>query len=267
MSDVEITAVDGAEVAPVTETQAPVQTTTTEQVETQEQQDERARDDRGRFVPQERVNEITRARRDAERNLASERQLREQLETQLAQYQRQPSQSQGDKPPSLGDFQYDTDAWAAAMTEYAVSRASSSAELRLREQATQQTQAQAVQKFEERSREYAAAHPDYDQAIADLGRVVRFSPEVIEAIATSEHGPAVAHHLATHLDDADRVARLPPHLAAVQLGRIEAQVSMPKPKPVTNAPNPAPTLGGGATLTRDPDKQSVEEWMKWRNSQ
>lgn len=266
MSEVENTAVDGAEVAPVTETQDTVQTPTAEQVETQEQQDERARDEKGRFVPQERVNEITKARREAERNWQSERQLRESLEQRLAQLESRPSQTQGDKPPSLADFAYDTDAWAVAMTEYAVNRASTSAESKLREQATQQTQQQTVQKFEERSREYAAANPGYDQALEELGRVVRFAPEVIEAIAVSDFGPAVAHHLATHLDEADRIARLPAHLAAVHLGRIEAQVSAIKPKPVTKAPNPAPTLGGGAVATKDPDRMTGEEWLVWRRN-
>lgn len=266
MSDVEIPAVDGASVAPVTETQEAAQTPTAEQVETQEQED-RARDEKGRFVPQERVNEITRARREAERNWQSAERRAQELETQLAQYKSQPSQSQGAEPPSLADFNYDTDAWSRAITQYAISQASTSAEQRLREQATQQTQAQVVQQFEERSRDFAAAHTDYDKAIEDLGRNVRFSPEVVEAIATSDHGPAIAYHLANHLDEADRIARLPAHLAAVQLGRIEAQVSAPKPKPVTNAPNPTPTLGGGTAAPRDPERMTVEEWMAHRNTQ
>jgi len=262
MSDVE-TAVDGALVAPVVSettdtTNAPEQTT--EQIEAQEQE-QRTRDEKGRFVPQERVNEITRARREAERRADS-------LERELSQY-RQTAQHQPqshDKPPSIQDFA-SLDDWSAAMTQHAIAQAESRVEQRYQQQSQRQQQQTVEQQFEERSQKYAKEHPDFDNAVSDLGRAVQFHPAVVEVIGLSDHGPAVVHYLANHLDEADRISRLPPHIAAVQLGRIEAQVSAAKPKTVTNAPNPPPTLGGGkATVTKNPDEMSQAEWLAWRQT-
>ena len=265
MSDVE-TALTGAEVAPVENAETPQNAqenapeSTTEQVE---EQDGKPRDDKGRFVPQERLNEVTRHRREAERRAES-------LERELSQYRQATAQSQpqsNEKPPALGDYGYDQDAWAQAMTQYAIAQAESRVEQRFQQQSQRQYEQTVEQQFEARSQKYAADHPDFDNSVADLSRNVQFHPALVEAIGTSEHGPAIVHYLAQHLDEADRISRLPPHIAAVQLGRIEAQVSTPRAKPVTNAPNPLPTLGGGkATVTKNPDEMSQAEWLAWRNT-
>lgn len=268
MSEVVSAADDGASVAPVENTaveqddKAQVQDSTTEHGD--KPQDDKPRDEKGRFVPQERVNEITRARREAERRA-------EALERELAGLrQQQPAQHQPrsiEKAPALADYNYDMDEWSRAMSEYAISQAESRVEQKISTRSQQERQQSVQKSFEERAAKYAAEHPDFDQAVDDLGRTIRFSPEIVEAIGMSDHGPAVVHYLAQHLDEADRIARLPAHIAAVQLGRIEAQVSTPKPKPVTKAPDPAPTLGGGAAASKDPDRMTADEWLAWRNKQ
>lgn len=266
MSDVE-TAQTGAEVAPVVQeqTQEAAQTPTTEQAQSTDPQ---PRDEKGRFVPQERVNEITRARREAERGWQSERERAAQLEAELAQYRgKTQSQPTGDAPPSLEEYGYDTVKWGQAIAEHAVRQATERAESRLREQEQQRKSQDAIGQFEERARVFAAEIPDYQQRFDELAGVVRFPPEVLEALATSEQGPAIVYHLATHLDEADRLSRLPPHIAAVQLGRLEAQLSTPKPKPVSKAPDPVPTVGGGGVVTKDPERMSTDEWVAWRNAQ
>ncbi|HEY9468719.1 MAG TPA: hypothetical protein VIQ76_03790 [Propionibacteriaceae bacterium] len=267
MSDVD-NAQTGAEVAAVDntaveqESQTQAQTPTTEQVDTTK--DDKPRDDKGRFVPQERVNEITRARREAERRAdALERELASVRQHIPAQHQ---PQSQ-DKPPSIADFNYDVDQWSSAMTQYAIVQAEARAEQKITTKTQQERQQEAQRSFEQRAVKYAADHPDFNDAVDDLSRTVRFPNELIEAISASEHGPAVVHHLAQHLDEADRLARMPPHLAAVQLGRIEERLSTLKPKPVTKAPDPTPTLGGGAAASKDPDRMSADEWLAWRNKQ
>ncbi len=268
MSDVE-TAQTGAEVAPVegqqAVNQAPASDSTTEHGDAQRQ--DQPRDDKGRFVPQERVNEITRARREAERQLSSERQRAEALQRELESLRRSGPQVSNENLPSPEDYGYDLKAWGDAITRTVMSRAEQVAAERLNAYQAQNQHQQVARHFEERSRAYAAEHPEYQEKLADLDSAVQFPQEVLEVIAFSEHGPAIAHYLADHLDEADRLTRLPPHLAAVQLGRIEAQLSAPKPKPVTRAPDPAPVIGGGAAATKDPERMSTEDWMAWRRTQ
>lgn len=264
MSDAVTAADDGASVAPDQDVakeqptdQAQVQDSTTEHAD--KPQDDKPRDEKGRFVPQERVNEITRARREAERRA-------EALERELASFrQSQPAQHQPrstDKAPSLEDFNYDMGEWSRAMSEYAIAQAESRVEQKLTTRSQQERQQKVQKSFEERAAKYAAEHPDFDKAMDDLGQTVRFSPELIEAIGVSDHGPAVVHYLAQHLDEADRIARLPAHLAAVNLGRIEAQVSAPKPKPVTKAPDPTPTVGGNSKAPPK-DIYRIEDDAEW----
>ena len=274
MSEVD-TALTGAEVAPVDNAETPpieqanAPESTTEQVEATPQ-DDRPRDDKGRFVPQERLNEVTRHRREAERREQAQAQRADALERELADLrQRQPAhqpQSNNDVP-SLEAFNYDMAAWSAAMTEHVTQRTLSQAEQRLQQAEQQRIQRQVAEQFDSRSREYATANPGFEDRVADMARIVQFHPAVVEVIGTSDHGPAVADYLATHLDEADRIARMQPHLAALQLGRIEAKVSAPKPKPVSNAPAPAPVLGGGSAVQKDPERMSTDEWLKWRRDQ
>lgn len=258
----------GATVAPVQNTapeqeqvQATATESTTEQIDSQS--DGQPRDEKGRFTPiQHRINELTRHRRDAERERDFYRQQYE------ASQKAQPAPApQSEKAPTLADYNFDADAWASAHEQYISKRMESITEQKLREKEEQRSAQQAKQQFETRSQAFAKDHADYGEALATLDATVQFQPQIVEAIAVSEHGPAVAYHLANHLDEADRIARLPPHLAAVQLGRIEALVSAPKPKPVTRAPDPAPTVGGGAALTPSLSGMSTADFIAARNRQ
>lgn len=265
MSDVE-TAQTGAEVAPVEntaatpeQTQEVAQTPTAEQVETQTP-DDKPRDDRGRYVPQERVNEITRARREAERRAQF-------LEQQLAQYQSQQQHTQprhqNDRPPSLQEFESVED-WGAAVADYSARQALSRAEQQLQQRDQHYSQQHLAQQFQAKEAAYAATNPDYLDRVAEMTSAIQFQPDVLAVIAQSDHGPAVAHHLAQHLDVADRLARMSPVAAAAEIGRIEARLSTPKPKPVTQAPAPVPTLSGSSVAGKDLSAMSYEDYKRAR---
>jgi hypothetical protein len=264
MSGENETALTGAveQVAPAENTeqvqQAEAQTTTP--AETVEQREERTRDEKGRF--QSRINEITARAGRAERE-------RDALAARIAQFEQQQAQQRTvttDKPPAFEDFQ-DLNQWAAATAEFAAAQAEKRAEQKFRERAQQTSQEQVFGQYAERERAYAAANPDYHDAYNALASSVRLQPTTLEVIAASDHGPAVIRHLGTHLDIADRISRLPPHMAAAEIARIEAQVKAPKAKPVSNAPPPAPQVGGASTVKKDPDAMPIDEWVRWRRDQ
>lgn len=74
-----------------------------------------------------------------------------------------------------------------------------------------------------------------------------FTPQIVEVIADMDRGPEVAYHLATHKEELRRLASMPPTRATLELGRIEAGLSYPKPKTKTAAPAPLKTLKGSTT--------------------
>lgn len=267
MSDVE-TAQTGAEVAPVETTATPpeqtqevAQTSTTEQVETQAQETDKPRDEKGRFVPQERVNEITRARREAERRAQF-------LEQQLAQLQQTQPQRQApqsnERPPSLQEFQT-VEEWGEAIADYSARQALSRAEQTFQQRDQYQSQQQIAQQFQAKEAAYASTVPDYMDRVSELTSSIALPNEVLMAISQSDHGPAVAYHLAQHLDVADRLSRMHPVAAAVEIGRIEARLSAPKPKPVTQAPAPVPTLSGSSVAGKDLSAMSYEDYKRARS--
>ena len=263
MSNDEI-AVDGAQVAPAENAEIETEQTSTpaetESPDTPEP--ELPRDDKGRFVPQERVNEITRARRQAERERDEYRTKWEQSQTQT-----QPA-AQSEKPPTPEDFGYDLTAFGAALTEHTVKQARAQAAQEFSQRQQQASQAQLYSQFGERERPYAAANPGYEEAVQSLASNVRFDPSTLEVIAESEHGPAVLHHLAAHLDVADRIARMHPVKAAYEIAKLEAQVTAQKVKPVSKAPSPSPTLtGGSANKSALNDDLSADEWLARRRAQ
>jgi hypothetical protein len=262
----ETTAPTGAPpAAPVEATNAPQEQTATPANAEEGQQEpakpEQPRDEKGKFV-QERINELTKARRQAERE-------RDAYAEQLRNYQSQQQQQAPatDKAPALEDFNYDMTAWGAALIQHGAKVAEQNVEKKFSERQQQSSQHQMLSQYEAKEREYAAANPDYAEAAEALSSSVRMHPATLEVIALSDFGPAIVKHLGTHLDVADRISRLPTHLAAAELARIEAQVKAPKPKPVTQAPPPASTVGGGAAVQKDPERMSTDEWLAWRRGQ
>jgi DNA repair exonuclease SbcCD ATPase subunit len=266
MSTEQTAALTGAvesQVAPVSTEQVAAEQVAQESTtaETVEQREQRTRDEKGRF--QSRINEITARAGRAERALAEREARLAELEARLNQQAAPVS----DKPPVPADFNYDLDAWGAAVAAHAVKQAEARAETKFSERQQQTTQQQVYEQYAERERAYAATDPDYPEALDSLRSSVRFHPTTLEVIAASEHGPAVVKHLGTHLDVADRIARMPAHLAAAEIARIEAVVKAPKPKPVTQAPAPAPQVGGGAAVQKDPERMTTDEWVAWRRDQ
>jgi hypothetical protein len=135
--------------------------------------------------------------------------------------------------------------------------------------AWEQQEAQAKTKF-----------TDYDEAIA--ADTTRYHPAVLNALQTSEQGAEVAYHLATHPEDAARIAALAPVAALRALGRLEATLeaqtatsgsapsavrsTSPAPTPPpTPLPAPLTPVGGagpgGSTVS--PDQLPYDEYVAW----
>lgn len=261
MSDID-TAQHGALAAPEEKTEAvnpPVEPSAngSETAAEQAPEQERPRDEKGRYVPQERVNEITRARREAERERDYWRQQAEQFQ------QRQPQQSAPNGPPRIEDYN-DFNAFNADNVKFIQEQAYETARRQLEQQQSAHYQQQVAQQFEARATQYESTAPGFGDRFETLMTTFAPPPQIIEALAVSEHGPHVFDYLAQHMDEADRLFRMPAHIAAIHIGRIEERLTAPKPKPpASNAPAPIPTLGGGSqSPMKDPAKMSDDEWYQ-----
>ncbi len=206
---------------------------------------------------QERIDEITRARREAER----EREYWKQVALTKEKDEPLPAQ----RPPSflpprptLDQFETTT-AYEDALFTWRDNVKE------IQTQVARQREAHdgALRTFNERAKNLRAEHEDFDEVIESPV----FSPVMRITLLNSENGPAVAYHLglSENRTEADRIRRLPLEMQPYELGKLETKLLLAKEtKKVTQAPPPIKPVGMiGGEIEVDSSKMSTAEWMAW----
>lgn len=215
-------------------------------------------------VPKKDFNKAYWKQKQTERENAE---LRRQLEERNNSVQETPATTQGE--PTLEQFDYDQDAYMAAIVDHRVKSGISNAFAERDKQAQerkQQTEAQEVsQKFNNNLAQYIAENPEYEEVAAAAGGKA-FAPHVNQAVLHSDNGPAIDHHLLVNPDVAEKLGAMSPIQATIEIGKISAQLSKPKEVKTTGAPPPIETVGSGAgspTSDRRYDENtSMEDYYK-----
>lgn len=243
--------------------QEPVNESAEAIAETQEpeaEQSEQPRDEKGRFKPvQERINELTKQRHNAER--------------EAAYWKAQASNStQAAREPVAEEFA-DYSEYVKALTDYKadqkVNEVLSRRDLDQVSQAEQRVNEFRDQAWAERA---AAARTELKDFDAVVGATDVFLPKyVIEGLLESEKGPQLAYHLAKNPEIAKNLANMSQREADREMGRLEARLEKPKlvTKPVSNAPEPISSVRGfnAGNITGDPTKMSPAEFASWAKKQ
>lgn len=212
---------------PVTTTEQPQETTEEQQKETEEKK-----------TPwfQKRINEVTREKYEAARVAEQAQREAQMLREQLARLQ---SGEQVEQPQ--------VDVQTLAQQEA--------------------TRLFAEHRFNETCNKVYAegkeAFPDFDDAVKNL-QLVGVTREFLELATTSDASAKLLHHLGTDLEEAARIASLPPVQMARELTKLDIKLSQPAPaKPVSKAPAPINAIGSGAASDNDlRDDLPIDEWMR-----
>ena len=234
------------------------------ETETEEQRQER--DERGRYKGlQPRIDELTRKRHEAEREAAYWRGVATQ--GKAPNPAEQPAAAPA-APPKPSPEAFDTYAdFVEALADWkADQKVTQALTKREAEAAQRQQQQQRASTWEQRQASARTAMPDYDVVVGAADAPV--AAHVAEALMESEHGPALAYHLAKHPELLARLNSLPQRQADRELGRIEANLSAPADPPArtTQAPKPAAVnLSQGRSVANDPSKMSVEDYVAHRS--
>lgn len=105
---------------------------------------------------------------------------------------------------------------------------------------------------------------DYDAVTRNPS--VPITPSMAEIIRDSEVGPDLAYHLGRNQAEAAKIAALPPTRQAVELGKLEARLTAPKALP-KQPPAPVDPVGGSASGgSADPSKMSMAEYAAARKA-
>ncbi len=211
---------------------------------------------------QRRIDELTRNWRQEQRE---KQQLLEMLQQQKLP---EPAPVVQPKLPTLEEYGYDEAKYQAAFLAFAERQAESVVERRLTEREQQQREQTRVESFVTRQKEFAKATPDFeDKVLRDP--TLPITHAMRDVIIDSPAGPELAYYLADNREAAAAIAKLPAHLAALEMGRIEGRLAALKelksrPVPVVSkAPPPPPILESAESSSpKAPEDMSDAEWYR-----
>lgn len=214
---------------------------------------------------QERMNEITAARREAERE-------RDEALRKLAEASPKPEVAKPavETPSAEADLEPDPTAfeYGEADPKFTLEMAKWGARQEfkaLRESEAIKAQvAETSEKWDRMGSEAVEKYPDFKEKVLDTAKTVEWpcSPIVGEGILNSEVGTDIAYHLATNVDEAKAIYAMNPLEQARAFGRLEAKfiggtskAAAPTPKITTDAPKPPENRarGGGGKYAVDDD--------------
>jgi hypothetical protein len=201
---------------------------------------------------QERIDEITRKRREAERD--AEYWRAKALEKAEAQTVPAPVVPSG--RPTLDQFET-TQEYEDKLFEWYDKKRELTDSGKKREQEL----SNAYRTYEDRADKARAEYEDFDDVVS----ATPYTETMKVALWKNEHGPELAYHIATHPKDGDRIRNLAPDEQLIELGRLETKLLIAKStKKATSAPPPITPVGmGGGGKEKDPSEMTVEEWMIW----
>ena len=216
---------------------------------------------------QEEVDRIAqREREKADRK--AQRRADQRIAEIVAQSKPQNTSAAEPGKPNIAQYQT-TDAYEAAMEQWAEQRVETKAQERKAQEQAQRTAAEkadAIATFADREDELREKHPDYEQ----VTRSPRLPmPEtMLDAIVLLPNGPELIYHLGKNIPEAARIAALPDALQKVEIGKLAAKIEAapaPKTQP-SKAPEPITPVGGKNVVEKNPNDMTDAEFARWRAS-
>ncbi len=198
---------------------------------------------------QERMDEMTAARREAERTAEAERRRADEAERALAEYRT--GSDDGDEldpnaEPDPANYEF-----GEADLKYISDRATWSAMSRIRaeqEEAAFNTQLKTLDEgWQKQMAEATEKYPDFQKVVVESANSAnpawKCSDVMLLAMQTSDHGADLAYHLASNPTESQRIWDMHPLEAAREMGRLEGRfmkpsADAPKPKIASEAPPP-----------------------------
>lgn len=204
---------------------------------------------------QERINEITKARRDAEREAEYWRKVALEKEKQF-----EAPVKADNKPDRPRLEQFDT------TTEYEDALFEWRDRIKSQEETTRRAQTEqekALETFNEKARIMRDEYPDFDEII----EAPVFSPMMRSVLLQSDNGPEVAYFLGKpeNSEQAKKIRNLPAERQAYEIGKLESNLLLAKKtRKVPSAPPPITPVGmSGGGKGKDPADMTTTEWMQW----
>lgn len=224
---------------------------------------------------QDRINELTRAKYEQEREKELARAEAEELRQKVQRFEQQAfNQNLQSGAPTIDQFDYDQNAFQQAYSNWYNGKLQERAQQLNQERAKRsQAERQAKQQTEVKMKlaEGGERYPDFQQVISNpaLPSIPANNPTAYEEIIASDKTADILYYLAKNPEEAQRIIGLNnPHQTRRELYKLEASLDRKPEKTETAAPKPVEKIQSSpASIRKDPEKMSTEEWMKWRQKQ
>jgi hypothetical protein len=173
-----------------------------------------------------------------------------------------------EEAPKLEDFESYSE-WTDAKIRYEA-RELVKAELAQRDAMVKSQQV--VDSYQTRLQDAAKRIPDLMDRLTNLPLDLPApADDVVQYMRTSEVGPEIAYHFATHEADLRKFVALPPLMQAIEVAKIEERLmskaavkTAPKAKTATTANKPPATLDGGSTPKIETAADLANDYNAWK---
>ena len=224
---------------------------------------------------QERINQVNAekwaTRRENDRlKLEIDALKTQQVSTQPVQPP--PQQPISGAAPRLEDFEYDESKHQAALTNHQASLVEAKIDAkfneRLAKEEASRTELERVQlqsQYDQGLVKFLGEQKmDMDSFVKNVQNLPKMPQSVEDAIMRDKDGPKLAYHLSKNLDSAYRIAGSDPVVAALELGKISAQLSATSGvAEVSNAPPPVNTISGsGSSVSNNDENMTADEMSR-----
>lgn len=211
------------------------------------------------------------------RRLQSEvSELRQYKAEQLAKSQNsaQPQRTASgpsDGEPTLADFDYNLEDYQRAHSRWTYQELSKQDRAQAEAATAHKAQHDALTAYQERALAFEAEHPDYLEAVDTFFSTYQPSQQVQMAVIRHDRGPEIAYYIANNDDEAWTIANTLPQNADAAIARLvkrmDATQQAPNPpappvRAISQAPAPAPRVGGRSVAVVPPEKQTDDDWYK-----
>jgi hypothetical protein len=227
---------------------------------------------------EKRFSELTKARKEAEAQVAEERKARESLEARLAALEgnQAPTQApESNRKPSPDSYK-DAFEYAEALAEWSAEQALAKREQEVRQKEVQAKRETVIKTWQEKLEATKAELPDYEAMVTSSSMSV--NDTVRDAIVESDVGPRILYELASNDELAEKLSAMNTASALKLIGKLEAQFekteapAKAEKKTVaakSNAPEPIRPLrstGGVADVGMDGNDMSYQQWKAARQA-
>lgn len=212
---------------------------------------------------QRRINEITKKRREAERELEFERKKREEVEAEL-------EKAKANIPltgkPKVEDFETE-ESYSEALMDWKIENRLKTDKEKTTKASTEKSEKDQftanLNAIETKMEKGSEKYEDFSELV--LNNDLKISDSMVDILVTSEIAEDVLYYLGKNPDISADIAKKSPVEAAREIGRIEARLlAPPLRKKITNAPEPINPVRTTGVTEKDPSDMPPKEYRAWR---